>query len=76
VAVVKTDVSEERITSIVRVTRISETVTSSLILTPMTVTIRSSLPHGVTFQKTAFFKYIIKATYYSDETSRRRVYQR
>jgi hypothetical protein len=52
VALVKTDVSEERIASIIRVERISE-------LGTLAVTMKRRFlqkPHGVTSQKTAFIK--------------------
>jgi hypothetical protein len=53
VALVTTNLSEERIAPIIRVTRIGEVGTLAVISN------RSTLlqgPHGVTFQKTAFFK--------------------
>jgi hypothetical protein len=48
-ALVTTDVSEERIVSIIRVTRIGELGTLAV------TSNRSMLPHGVTSQKTTFF---------------------
>jgi hypothetical protein len=55
-AVVKTDVSEERSTSIIRETRIGELGTSAI--TSNRRTLRSfAEPHGATSQRTTIFKY-------------------
>jgi hypothetical protein len=55
VAVVRTNTSEERIASVIRVKRINELATTL------------ALPHGVTFQNTSFF--IITAMKTSNLTS-------
>jgi hypothetical protein len=57
VAVVRTHVSEEHITSIIRVTRISELGTMLAVTGNQSTLQRSTLqePHPITFQKAAFF---------------------
>jgi hypothetical protein len=49
-ALVRSDVSEERILSVIKVTRIAELGTTLAVTSN-----RSTLPHGFTPQKTAFF---------------------
>jgi hypothetical protein len=51
VALVRTDVSEKNIAYIIRVTRIRELGTTLAVTSN-----RSTLPHGITFHKTAFLR--------------------